>query len=155
MTQKKHYDGKTFLPLTLQKQIIALRKDIENNVHHAGANFEVVKNAYDEIQVAHGYGKSRYKPSCSGCTNQMNHTLRNWFKLYDQLGASEQRIIKTPERKPLTPVKEPQAPEGKEPGYKELLERFNAEATPQEKEAILKGRKTPKKDELIQYFNGK
>ena len=45
--------------------------------------------------------------------------------------------------------------EVKEVSYKDLLVKFNETATPKEKEALLRGRKTPKKDELIEFFNGK
>lgn len=161
MTQKKYYDGKTWFPLTVQKEILAMRKDIENNAQHAGPRFELVKKAYDEIREAHGQAKSKYTAGCSGCILNMNQIVINWFKLYDTLGVDEQRKIQTPSFQPLKPVKktegDPATPptETKEPSYKELLERFNATATPEEKEKLLAGRKTPKKDELIQYFNGK
>lgn len=118
------------------------------------------KKAYDEIREAHGQAKSKYTSSCSGCILGINQIIINWFKLYDTLGVDEQRKIQAPTFQPLKPVIKtegnPASPtEAKEPSYKELLERFNAEATPEQKESLLKGRKTPKKDELIQYFNGK
>ncbi len=158
--QKKYLDGKTWFPLTVQKEILAMRKEIENNAQHAGPKFELVKKAYDEIREAHGQAKSKYTSSCSGCILGINQIIINWFKLYDTLGVDEQRKIQAPTFQPLKPVikteGDPASPtEVKEPSYKELLERFNAEATPEQKESLLKGRKTPKKDELIQYFNGK
>lgn len=159
--QKKYLDGKTWFPLTVQKEILEMRKEIENNAQHTGQKFEIVLHAYNEIREAHGQAKSKYTASCSGCILVMNQIVINWFKLFDKMGASEQRVVKAPEFKPLKPVSRPDATPAsandpvKEPSYKELLERFNAEADAQEKEAILKGRKTPKKNELIQYFDGK
>lgn len=150
MTQKKYLDGKTWFPLTVQKEILAMRKDVENNVQHAGQKFEIAKQAYNEIREAHGQQKSKITPSCSGCILNMNQIIINWFKLYDKLGASEQRIIQAPKFQPLTP-----STEIKEPTFKELLEIFNEVATPEEKKSLLNGRKTPKKNELIDFLNAK
>lgn len=172
--QKKYLDGKTWFPLTVQRQILDMRKEIESGAQHAGQKFELVKQAYDEISIAHGGEKSKYTPSCSGCIDTMNKIVSNWFKLFDRKGVSDQRVIKAPSFQPLKPAKndvtlgvndDPKKIWGdgsgikdgavKEPGYKELLANFNAVATEEEKEKLLAGRKTPKKDELIQYFNGK
>ena len=159
--QKKYLDGKTYFPLTVQKEILAMRKDIENNVQHAGQKFELVKQAYDEIKEAHGESKSKYTSSCSGCILNINQLIVNWFKLYDQQAPNEKRISVAPSFKPLTPIATAKdvdpatAPEVKAPSYKELLEKFNDVATAKEKKAILNGRKAPKKDELIEYFDGK
>ena len=154
----KNLDGKTFLTLSVQKQILGIRKDIESNHQHAGPQFELVKQAYDEIQVAHGYGASKYKPSCSGCINQINHALTNWLKLFDTMGVSEQRIIKAPEFQKLTPVKEskssPAEPK-EELTFKQMLDKFKEVATDKDKERLMVGGKMPKKAKLIEYFNGK
>lgn len=157
--QKKYLDGKTWFPLTVQRQILDMRKEIESGAQHAGQKFELVKQAYDEISIAHGGEKSKYTPSCSGCIDTMNKIVSNWFKLFDRKGVSDQRIFKAPSFQPLKPAVTNTANTSseaqKEPGYKELLANFNAVATEEEKEKLLAGRKTPKKDELIQYFNGK
>jgi len=161
---KKFLDGKTYFPLTVQKRILELRTDIEKNVQHAGQNFEVVKQAYNEIKVAQGKAASKFDNSCSGCILEANKIIKNWFALYDKQGGDVQRKSVAAKFQPLTPLKpeetkttDPAAPksEAPEPRYKELLTRFNDEASAEEKEALLKGRKTPKKDELIEYFNGK
>lgn len=151
----KFLDGKTFPPLSMQKQIVEMRSEIESNAQHSGQKFELVKAAFDEIKEAHGGMKSKYKSSCSACVLQINSTLKNWLKLYDAQGASDKRIAVAPEFKPLKPVSKEAGPNAPEPTYKELLTRFNDEATAEQKEAILAGRKTPKKDELIAFFNGK
>ena len=164
---KKFLDGKTYFPLTVQKQIIELRSDIEKNVQHAGQNFEIVKQAYNEIKVAQGKAPSKFDNSCSGCILEANKIIKNWFALYDKQAPTEQRKSIAPKFQPLTPIKA--APlkvvtttegkmtttEVKEVSYKDLLVKFNETATPKEKEALLRGRKTPKKDELIEFFNGK
>jgi len=147
---KNNLDGKTFFPLTVQDRIIEIREDIEKGVVHAGTNFELIKQAYNEIKVAHGGTSVNHKSSCSGCTQEMNKIVGNWLKLYDELGPSEKRILRKPKVNLLKPVSD-----GVEPSYKELLEKFNNTATQEEKQSILQGRKTPKKEELINYFNGK
>ena len=131
-----------------------MRKEIQANVQHAGQKFEIVKQAYDEIRIAQGKEKSKYTNSCSGCIHSMNQILVNWLKKYDELSPSTQRLTVAPTFQPLTVAKKTEV-ETKEPSYKELLERFNKDATPEQKEALLSGRRTPKKDELIQFFNGK
>ena len=161
---KKFQDGKTYFPLTVQKQIIELRTDIEKNVQHAGQKFEIVKQAYNEILVAQGKRAQKFDNSCSGCILEANRIIKNWFTLYDKQASTEQRKSIAPKFQPLTPLKlEPtktidpatSKSDAPIPNYKDLLVRFNEIATTQEKEALLKGRRTPKKDELIEFFNGK
>ena len=174
--QKKYLDGKTYFPLTVQKQILELRPEIEKNAQHAGQKFELVKQAFNDILVAQGKRPWSFDNSCSGCILEANKILINWFKLYDQTGPSAKRMSVAPEFKPLKPINSIQAFKEKqverarqnddnysrkpddntsEPSYKELLEKFNATATPEEKKALLKGRKTPTKKELNDYLNGK
>lgn len=145
-----------FIRLSVEKEILAMRKDIENYSQHAGQNFELVKQAYDDIQIAQGKQKSKYTSSCSGCIMNINLILNNWIKMYDQLGASEQRVIKAPEYKPLNPIKvDNKSQESNEPSYRELLDKFNSTATSVEKASVLNGRKTASKKELIDFLNGK
>lgn len=162
--QKKYLDGKTWFPLTVQKEILAMRTEIEKNAQHAGQKFELVKQAYNEIKVAHGGLPVKHTSSCSGCILNMNGALKNWFALYDKQSPSDKRITVAPSFKPLKPTNDKgtetktdpaSPPKTDEPSYKDLLAKFNEIATPEEKDAVLKGRKTPKKDELIEYFNGK
>lgn len=81
----KSSKDKGVIKLNCQKELMSLRKDIENNVQHRGKNYEVCFAAYTEINVHYGYAKPN--STCrTGCIRQMNIILINWFKAFDSSG---------------------------------------------------------------------
>ena len=69
-------------------ELFKLRKAIEKNAQHKGKDFEVVKQAYTDMEKF--YGRQVPNSSCrSGCIHQMNKMLNNWFKLFDNSGRQE------------------------------------------------------------------
>ncbi len=81
------------IPLKAEKEILAIRRDIEKNVQHRGKNYEICFSAYTEIRVSFGYPKPN--ASCrTGCIQQMNRTLANWLKMYDKQGSTGSEPIK-------------------------------------------------------------
>jgi len=171
---KKLYNGKEVVPLSVGKEILDIRSQIESNFQHAGGQLELVHKAYSEIQTAHGHHPTELRPSCSACTYQMNKMLSNWFKLYDKGSLPQKAMVGGVKSKPLVPIKEKkkvkiakdlsnkttpalkQATPSKfsSMSYAELLEEFDKVASESDKSEINKGNK-PKKAQLINYFNGK
>lgn len=169
---KKQFSGQEVCPLSVAKEILELRKDIENKVQHAGANLELVYQAYSEIQKAHGHHPIKFTTSCSGCVLEWNKLICNWFKLYDQGTTVQKAYTGAIKSKPLVPIadKKPvkiakdlsnkaEAPKIKKEAkdysiysYAELLEQFEATATKKEQDEI-NGGKMPKKAQILAYFN--
>lgn len=73
-----------FIKLSMAKELLKIRKEIENNEQHTGNQFNLVEAAYQELLGKQGHQPIKYKKSCSGCINQMNKMLTNWFKSYDE-----------------------------------------------------------------------
>jgi hypothetical protein len=179
---KKTHNGKELVQLSVGKEIIELREDIENGVFHAGGNLELVYQAYCEIEKAHGHHPIKLDPSCSGCTIQMNNLIKNWFKLYDRGSVVVKASHGGVKSKPLVAIKDkkkaPKVAEdlsnkgdakrftGKTGGYTdqgtpdydnmsygELLKAFEKKASKKEQKDINGGNK-PKKAQLLEYFKG-
>lgn len=165
------------MPLSVAKQILDMREEIENNNQHAGQKLEVVYQAYCEIQKAHGHHPAKLNPSCSGCTMEMNKMLKNWFRLYDKGSIVAKASTGAIKSKPLVPVKDkkpvkvandlsnkgadpkksaskPQAVNHSDMSYGELLKEFEKTASKTDQKKINNGNK-PKKAQLIEYFNAK
>lgn len=176
---KKTHNGSELVQLSVGKEIVEIRERIENmNTQHAGPELELVYQAYSEIQKAHAHAPIKLDPTCSGCIVTMKKLLVNWFKLYDKGSITIKAKHGGVKPKPLQAVKkqpeklpsmEPNRSEKKlepkvakdlsnkgngatEPTYLELLERFNKEATKQQKEEINNG-SNPKKHQLYTFFN--
>lgn len=172
---EKLYDGKTLVPITVAAEILEIRDKIEDNVQHAGADLELVYQAYCEIEEAHGHHPFKLDPTCSHCTGQMNKKLKKWFKLYDNGTIPQKAKAGAFKSKPLKPLKQKnieEKPESKkadapkqgnskpkkesanysEMNYAQLLKAFRAKATKEEQEEINNGN-PPKKAQLVKYFN--
>lgn len=104
-TLKKSYNGKELVPLSVGKEILDIREEIESNHQHAGPQLELVYKAYCEIQEGHGHHPSELRPACSGCTKDMNKMLSNWFKLYDKGSLPQRARAGGVKHKPLVAVK--------------------------------------------------
>lgn len=175
---KKLYDGSTLIPISVAKEILDIREDIEKNVQHAGPNLEIVYQAYSEIQKATGKQPRKLDSTCSGCTQEMNNLLKNWFVKYDQGSLPEKQFTGAIKPRPLKPVaqkteslphttkaatvKKIKPVEESEPqsnfddisgmNYGELLAKFHSVASEEEIATINNGKK-PSKKQLIDYLN--
>lgn len=147
---KATHTGKDYIPLTVEKEILAIRKDIERmSSIQSGPQLELIYQAYKEIKAALGQQAMVLDGACSGCIISMKKLLSNWFKKYDQKPVVEKVKIK-----PLTvsdkggqelkPVDTP-------PTYGELLKRFKIEASDEQYLNINNG-KQPNKSQLYEYF---
>lgn len=147
---KATHTGDSYIPLTVEKEILAIRKEIEDmGKLQTGSELELIFEAYKQIKSA--LGQQAYKSlngACSGCTIQMKKLLINWFKKYDDKPFNSVDLSKL-ENKPLVPLKPIQS--GEVPPYNELLKRFNEEASDHVKETINDG-KRPNKSQLYEYF---
>ncbi len=146
-----------------------MREDIEKNVQHAGGNWDLVFQAYSEIQKAHGHAPANYTQSCSGCTVTMNTLLKNWFNLYDKGSVVAKARTGGVESKPLVPIKDKKSkakktvkvaedlsnktdgPKYAEMSYGELLKAFETKASKKDQKNINGGNK-PKKAQLLEFF---
>ena len=170
---KKTHNGHELVQLSVAKEILAIRPDIEKNVQHAGGQLELVYQAFCEIQKAHGHHPVKLDPSCSGCTLNMNKLLINWFKLYDKGSVVAKAHAGGVKSKPLVPIKDKKAtvkktvtvaqdlsnkkkPEPEidysEMSYGQLLKAFEKKASKKDQKEINGGNK-PKKAQLLDYFN--
>lgn len=146
---KRTHNGNELVELTVQSQLLKIRDEIESGEVIAGDKLELAYQAYTEIKNAHGHQVRKLDKSCGSCINEMLLLLRNWFKKYDQ--RPYKPSVKTDRvSKPLKP--KAQTERKKEPSYKELLDKFNAVATTEEKKTINNG-KPPKKAQIVDYFN--
>ncbi len=169
---KRSYNGKELVPLSVGKEIIEIRDQIEANHQHAGGQWEVVYKAYSEIQEAHGHYAPDFTQACSGCTVTMNTMLKNWLALYDKGSLPQKAIAGAVKSKPLVAVKEKKTvkvaedlsnktkatPKQGTPSkystmsYGELLKEFEKKASKSEQKKINGGNK-PKKAQLLEYFS--
>lgn len=89
------------LPLT--KELVAIREDIFNNVQHKQKNFELCREAYDQLKAAHGQPPSSKRRLCrSGCIHQMNKLLGNYLRQWENNGGRFPEDLKV-ESKTLKP----------------------------------------------------
>lgn len=100
---KAHYTGNDYIPVSCEKELLSIRKEIENGVSHKGRSFEICYQAIKDIYKA--LGQNQPKGDCQNCVQQWNKLLNNWFKKYDNKPMPRHAAIKT-EPKPLVPLKE-------------------------------------------------
>ena len=146
----KTHDGTKLIPLSVEKEVLEIREAIEKKEAHAGRNYEIAYQAYSEIKRATGKVPKDKNQSCSSCIHEINLLLNNWLKMYDSRLFANVKVD-APKAKPLVPKAETKSAE---PSYKDLLTKFTAVATTEEKRTINNGN-TPKKAQLIEYFTPK
>ena len=76
-------------------ELYKLKESIKKNGQHKGKDFEVIFEAYSQIQKF--YGRPKPSRACrSGCIRQMNNILTNWFAIYEREGGTLPDPDKTP-----------------------------------------------------------
>jgi hypothetical protein len=147
-TIQKKYDGSILIPLTVEAEILAKRKVIEDmTIINRGADLELIHQAYKEIKNALGQHVSKLDSSCSGCVIRYKKTLVNWFGMHDKQGHERIDLSKVATT-PLVPI-DPMAND-----FQTMTKEFYKVATDQEKATINDGKK-PTKAQLNEYFETK
>jgi hypothetical protein len=147
-TIQKKYDGSILIPLTVEAEILAKRKVIEDmTIINRGADLELIYQAYKEIKNALGQNVSKLDSSCSGCVIRYKKTLVNWFSMHDKQGYERIDLSKVATT-PLVPL-DPIAND-----FQTMTKEFYKVATDQEKATINDGKK-PTKAQLNEYFETK
>jgi len=152
---RKYYNGSQFIPITCQAEIIEIRKEIEAKEFHADRNLRIAYQAYKEIQEAQGKFPMKIDTTCSSCIITINLILNNWLLKFD----NEEGPVKMPDSPTalvedieVPPIKEVEEVEKKlNQEYLDLLKKFNAVASSQEKATINEGKK-PTKAQILTYF---
>jgi hypothetical protein len=79
-------------PLTMEKEILKIRVEIENNKRHKEENKTLTTAAFNEIRSHQG--KLPVTLSCGSCTDQANRLLIKWLTKYDERTKSQQEKSK-------------------------------------------------------------
>ena len=146
---KATHTGNDYIPLTVEKEILAIRSEIEDMGNlQTGSKLELVYEAYRQIKVALGEQPMKLNSICSECTIRVKKIVNNWFKKYDDRPFHSVNLGSL-NNKPLVPLKPINS--AAVPSYKELLNRFNEEASDHVKQTINDG-KQPNKSQLYEYF---
>ncbi len=83
------------------KELYKLKEAILKNDQHKGKAFEVIFEAYTQIQKY--FGRPKPSRACkSGCVRQMNTILKNWFALHSASGGTIPEGKKTPVEKAMS-----------------------------------------------------
>lgn len=95
MAKKYDLTGKAWIgagyPLTMEVEILAIRKKIEKKEVHKSANRTLVVAAYNEMRGRQG--QTERTMDCGSCMRDMNRQLNIWLKLYDQRTASQKKAV--------------------------------------------------------------
>ena len=149
---KANWDGKSLIPLSVEAELLEIRKEVEKKVIHAGRNLEIVKQAYNEILNAQGRPNTELKSTCSSCVIFANQILTNWLRMYDTQGFTN-GVAKPFVEEPIIPIKEVERTSDKpKTEYALMMEKFNSVATSNEKATINNGNR-PSSKQLKAYFN--
>lgn len=68
-------------PLTMEKELLALRRDVEGDKQHKKVNRVILKAAYNEMRERQGMVKR--KMNCGRCISDINEQMLLWYQLYD------------------------------------------------------------------------
>lgn len=79
-------------PLSMEKELLKVRDDIEQNKRHKDEQKTLVIAAHNEIRKY--MGKSPVQMNCGNCSNEANRVLRIWLKKYDERTKSQQHAAK-------------------------------------------------------------
>lgn len=81
-------------PLTMEEDLVAIRKDIEHGVLPKKERRVLYVAAYNEMRRHQGKKEDR-KMDCASCNNELARQMKIWLGRYDRRSADQQERAKT------------------------------------------------------------